>query len=387
MKSKKIFILAVLLVAIMTFGGITVFADTFVPPEPFEIWSEDETMVFRWNPIMDELGSQRMAQAGMYKDGELVWSVDNLPTMGESARSFYFSDDFRFMVFIPGVDQIVALGFFENGALFRSYRIDELVRDMSVVTYTVTMAWWENWAYRYFDTTNNTLTIVTRDEITYIFDITTGEIIYDTAGDTPFIPHREDSWGFFVQESPLPLWTQKPSNDTPSSWAQESIERAGELGLLPDPFRYGFGRSITRAEFAAIAITLYEYFREPVTGRITFTDTADINVEKAAYLGIVSGVGNNRFNPDSPLTREQAAVILSRLVVLLGGEVGVLASPSFYDVNDISDWAINAVRHMEILDIMSGVGYNRFAPHSPCTREQSIIAIMRVFDLLNDEGI
>ena len=48
--------------------------------------------------------------------------------------------------------------------------------------------------------------------------------------------------------------------------------------------------------------TIYEHFREPITGRHTFigtADTADPNVEKAAYLGIVSGIGNNRFDPDS----------------------------------------------------------------------------------------
>ncbi|MCL2285347.1 MAG: hypothetical protein FWC32_03170 [Firmicutes bacterium] len=195
-KSKKIFIFAVLLAAAIMCGGTTVFADRFSPPKPFEIWSEDETTVFRWNPITDEFGSSRTAQAGVYRNGELIWSVENLPTRGESVRSFFFSDDFRFMVFKPSVCQIAALGFFENGVLLRSYRIDELVRDMSVVIYTVSTASWENHTARYFDTTNNTLTIVTRDDINYIFDITTGEIIYDTIG-----------------ERPLPLWTQKLERD------------------------------------------------------------------------------------------------------------------------------------------------------------------------------
>ena len=158
-KSKSISILAVLLTAIMILGGTTVFADTFFPPEPFEIWSEDETTVFRWNPTDDEFWSLRTAQAGVYRNGELVWSVENLPSTGESARSFLFSDDFRFMVFRPNVSQIAALGFFDNGVLIRSYRIGELVRDMSVVTYSVTTASWENWSGRYFDTINNTLTI------------------------------------------------------------------------------------------------------------------------------------------------------------------------------------------------------------------------------------
>jgi len=53
----------------------------------------------------------------------------------------------------------------------------------------------------------------------------------------------------------------------------------------------------TRAEFATIAVVLLEHFTGPITKRSTFTDTTGINVEKAAYLGIVNGVGNNRFDP------------------------------------------------------------------------------------------
>ena len=381
----RITFVAVVLAAIMLFGGTAVFADTFLPPEPFEIWSEDGTMVFRWDPGPEENWSRGgTAYAGVYKDGELLYSIENLPLMGESALSFLFSGDFRFLVFKPAVCQVAALGFFENGVLLRSYRIDELVRDMSVVRYTVSTASWDNHLERYFDTTNNTLTIVTRDDKKYIFDITTGEIIYDTAGDAEFIPHREDTWGFFIQESPLPLWAI--TEDTPSPWSQDTVERAGDLGLLPAPFRYGFRRATTRAEFAAISITLYEHFGEPVTGRITFTDTDDINVEKAAYLGIVTGVGNNRFDPYSPITLEQAAVVLSRLSEVMGQQLPFWCRETYpvefefliYYLN-ISLWAVTSVAQIYFTGIMIGIG-DRFDPRGAYTREQSIVSIMRIFD-------
>ena len=378
---KRKFAIAMLLASVMmVFGGITAYADSFMPPEPFEIWSDDGTMVFIWNPGAEDNWSQGTAQAGVYRDGELVYSVENLPIMGESENNFLFSSDFRHFVFRPTVGQVMALGFFEDGVLLRAYRIDELVRDMNVVTYSVTIAMWENWQGRDFDVANNTLTIVTRDDITYVFDITTGEIIYHTAGDTPFIPSAHP---FILHgDEQIPLWAQNPNEETPSSWAQESIERADDLGLLPSPFSYGFGRSATRAEFAAIAVALYEHLREPITGRITFTDTTDTNVEKAAYLGIVTGIGDNRFDPNSPLTREQAAVMLSRLMDLFGMGIHELVPPNFSDANEISNWAITAVRHIQVSEIMGGVGDNRFSPQSPYTREQSVVTIMRVFDLV-----
>lgn len=203
------FFIILLLITTLAFGGITALADSFVPPEPFEIWSEDGRYVFRWNPN-DDSRSHWTAQAGVYRDDVLIYSVENLPTTGESERSFYFSDDLRFMVFRPTVSQVAALGFFENGVLLRSYRIDELVRNMEVVTYSVSMASWENSSARVFDSDNNTLTIVTLDDITYVFDITTGEIIYDNAGNKPFIPPASESFGFFINDNPMPLWALTP---------------------------------------------------------------------------------------------------------------------------------------------------------------------------------
>jgi len=197
-------IMVSLLAIMMMFGGVTVYADSFMPPEPFEVWSEDERTVFRWNP------ENGMAKATVYRDGELVYFVENLPTMGESENSFLISADFRHFVFRPLTSQVMALGFFEDGILLRSYRIDELVRNMNVLTYSVTTAMWENWSARSFDTANNTLTIVTRDDITYVFDITTGEIIHNTVGNAPFIPNAEDSWEHYTSTSTPPIWAQNP---------------------------------------------------------------------------------------------------------------------------------------------------------------------------------
>ena len=376
---RKVPAIALLLVVVLMFGEITVYADSFMPPEPFEIWSEDGTSVFRWCPGSEE---NRMfaetAQAGVYRNDALVYSVNNLPTLGAHAGEFLFSTEFRHFVFIPQVGQVMALGFFEDGVLLRAYRIDELVRDMSVVTYSVTMAMWEKWQGRNFNIANNTLTIVTRDDITYVFDITTGKIIYDTAGDTPFIQHAHPF--AITGDEIIPLWARAVGEEIPSSWAQEAVERAGELGLLPDGFRFGFGRSTTRAEFTTIAIALYEHFREPVTGRATFNDTTDTNVEKAAYLGIVTGVGNNRFDPYAPITREQAAVMLNRLIGLFGFQSHNVF-PRYDDQQEISAWAVSAVGHIQARGIMSGVGSNRFAPQELYTIEQSIVTIMRIFDM------
>ena len=98
-----------------------------------------------------------------------------------------------------------------------------------------------------------------------------------------------------------------------------------------------------------------------ITGRSTFADTKDVNVEKAAAIGVVSGVGNNLFDPNAKLTREQAATMLSRLANAIGEPLDEQAT-TFTDKGSVSTWALSAVGQMQATGIMGGVGNNTFAP-------------------------
>ena len=67
--------------------------------------------------------------------------------------------------------------FFAGGALIRSYAIEDLVGNMDMVPMSVSMARWKDWESVEFSSANNTLVLTTIDDLTYTFDITTGEII------------------------------------------------------------------------------------------------------------------------------------------------------------------------------------------------------------------
>lgn len=178
----------------------------------------------------------------------------------------------------------------------------------------------------------------------------------------------------------IPVGTALAS-DTPSGWAAEQINAAIAENLVPENLQSAYNQATTRAEFATLAVTLYEKVNGSITGRSTFTDTKDVNVEKAAFIGVVAGVGDNKFNPDGTLTREQAAVMLSRLSDALEKPFPIQAS-TFADNGNMSSWAIDSVGRVQAAGIMSGVGDNRFAPQDPYTREQSIVTIMRTFNVV-----
>ncbi|MCL2362149.1 MAG: S-layer homology domain-containing protein [Defluviitaleaceae bacterium] len=172
-----------------------------------------------------------------------------------------------------------------------------------------------------------------------------------------------------------------PNLETASSWARDSISLAVNRGLVPESLQSNYRLTTTRAEFAALAAALYTSIAGDITGRVTFTDTTDINVEKMAYLGVVQGVGRNLFAPDREITRQEAAVFLMRLVNAIGHQLPHQAS-TFADNQNISSWAMEGVGQMQASGIMSGVSGNRFSPQGPYTREQSIVTMLRVYTVI-----
>lgn len=173
------------------------------------------------------------------------------------------------------------------------------------------------------------------------------------------------------------------ATEQPSPWAAEQVAAAIAANLVPQSLQSSYTQAATRAEFAALAVALYEVVTgSEIAGRVQFNDTTDVNVQKMAYLGVVLGVGDNRFDPNGQLTREQAAVMLARLANAVGQPIAASA-PTFADNAQMSDWAVDAVGQMQSTGIMGGVGNNMFDPQGDYTREQSIITILRLFDLLD----
>ena len=74
--------------------------------------------------------------------------------------------------------------------------------------------------------------------------------------------------------------------------------------------------------------------------------------------------------------------MLARLAYAIGQPLPTSA-PTFADNNNISSWAIDSVGQIQAAGIMGGVGNNNFAPNGKYTREQSIITMLRLFEILN----
>jgi len=172
------------------------------------------------------------------------------------------------------------------------------------------------------------------------------------------------------------------TTEKPSTWAEKEVKAAYVAELVPPALQSQYTKQITRAEYCALAVALYEkHTGKAVAERMTFDDTADVNVEKMAAVGVVTGVGGNMFAPDDLLTREQAAVMLSRLAYAIGRPFEKNAA-TFKDNSLLSPWASVAVGEAQFAGLMGGVGNNTFAPRNPYTREQSIITMVRLWEIV-----
>ena len=176
-----------------------------------------------------------------------------------------------------------------------------------------------------------------------------------------------------------PTLTEKPS-----SWAEAEVSAAVDAGLVPDYLRYDFTYPATRAEFCALAVQVYESVTgTEITERKKFDDTNSVDVGKMAALGVVNGVGDNKFAPNDSLTREQAATMLSRLADALKKPLPNQPS-SFADNDSISTWAIDSVGQVQVTGIMGGVGNNTFSPKGAYTRDQSIMTMLRLYRVVKE---
>lgn len=177
-----------------------------------------------------------------------------------------------------------------------------------------------------------------------------------------------------------------------STWAAGEVNEAKAQNLVTDKVLSEFPKNITREEFCELAVLLYEKLtgRKAEASPNPFTDTANSEILKAYKLGIVNGTSATTFSPNADVTREQISAMLFRALqaampnLQATGEFKV----SVLDQNEISSWALPAVKFMNSNDIIKGTpasdGSVYFLPKSNTTREMAIALVTRAFNVFSN---
>ena len=164
--------------------------------------------------------------------------------------------------------------------------------------------------------------------------------------------------------------------DIQGHWAQNTINKwvdKGDISGYPDgTFRPN--NMITRAEFVVLVNNAMGYTK---SGYAYFSDVPNHYwgknaIQTGVAAGYISGDGNGIFRPNDPVTRQEAAAMISRILDLKQNESRAYR---YTDSYAISNWAKGVVGAVSDAGIMAGYPDGSFGPNRVLTRAEAVLAL------------
>jgi hypothetical protein len=170
------------------------------------------------------------------------------------------------------------------------------------------------------------------------------------------------------------------------AWAAKEIEALAARGVVEGKSATTFdpGTAIGRGEFLAQLIRLLELDAE-------FTDNfADVSTNSPYYqelgigreLGIVKGIGGNKFLPDTAISREDVAVIIKRALEQWQNELPKASSKSIDDFKDgakAATYAREGLSYLLSVGLLQGNSHNGLNPKGNLTRAEAAVILYRIY--------
>ena len=159
-----------------------------------------------------------------------------------------------------------------------------------------------------------------------------------------------------------------------SAWYLDAVRYVYENGVMTGMSQTMFSpdTNLTRAQMVQI---LYNLEGRPAVSGSSFADvSADAwyasAVAWARSTGVVLGYDENTFGPDDTLTRAQAAAILMRYAAYKGLDTAARGVLSFPDAGDVPDWAHDAMQWCVAKGLLQGTDTGALLPNGTATRAQ-----------------
>ena len=160
----------------------------------------------------------------------------------------------------------------------------------------------------------------------------------------------------------------KSFDDVNGHWGQASVERWAGYGVFngDDAGNFNPDKQMTRAEFATMLANMMGYTAKAdksfgdVASDAWYADA----ILKLAAAGVMLGDNNGNANPNKPISRAEAAVMMCRAFNIQPSN----ASLNFADSANVADWARGSMAALAEKGMMNGVGNNQLAPLANITR-------------------
>ncbi|MFC5467393.1 S-layer homology domain-containing protein [Cohnella suwonensis] len=166
-------------------------------------------------------------------------------------------------------------------------------------------------------------------------------------------------------------------------WQQTALEGEGEAGKTHEPYIVGFPngtfgpeKPITREEIAAILSRVLS--KKETVAALAFKDVdakrwSSEAIAKATKMGLLLGYEDGSFRPKMTITRAEMAAIVARIIEVKDGEKG----QGFADVK-AGHWAENAIKSVQAAELMRGYEDGAFRPNAELTRAEAVTLINRL---------
>ena len=149
---------------------------------------------------------------------------------------------------------------------------------------------------------------------------------------------------------------------------QPAIEALAARGVIngKSPEKFDPDATMIRAEYAAIVTRGLGLPEKTVNmfSDVPMTAWYVNSIATAYFYEIVNGVGNGKFNPDGPITRQEAAVMTARAAALCGMDVARADAAirdtlaQFGDYRTVSSWAQSALAFCYDVGILDDSVFN-----------------------------
>lgn len=172
-------------------------------------------------------------------------------------------------------------------------------------------------------------------------------------------------------------------SDIRGHWAEKQISGWADRGLATGYQDGSFkpDNSITRAEFITL---VNKSFGFSGSAGISYTDVSSTDwffeqVRTAGAAGYISGYEDGTLRPGNEISRQEVAVILSRLMKLKVPE-SMNAVKKFKDGENIPQWSKGPVNAVVAGGYMAGYPDQTYQPERAITRAEAIVTLDRAMD-------
>lgn len=185
------------------------------------------------------------------------------------------------------------------------------------------------------------------------------------------------------EENKVPT-SQALYSDIADHWARGKIEYVTREGIFngTGSDKFSPDANMTRA---MVVTVLGRVAGIKLEGRTTnFTDVPsgayyEEYVAWAVENGIAQGVSETEFNPNRNITREELAVMFANYIKYTGKDYGEIEDIEYNDNDDISSWAIDAVKMLKSYNVMKGNAENNFSPKALATRAEVAVVFYNFY--------